>query len=131
MRDAVLDDFQRLWLMHHAQPAFAYVFYASNYIIKNKLKYGDELFYPLFTSIIVNYSRPFKKSRIVGKLVDELVPIESIKLHGQLIAMRDTLIAHVDGDAPRDKWGSVNEVRYIRTKSRITYRVTQFHLDSH
>ena len=114
--------------MCHAQTAFASVHEASHHIIKNNLEYGDELYYPLFTSIIVNYSRPFKRSKIVGKLVDDLVPLESKQLHNQLISMRDTLIAHVDGDAPRDKWGSINEVRYCRTKTHLCSHTTQFHL---
>jgi hypothetical protein len=128
MPDEILKDFKKLWLMCHAQPAFASVYEASNYIIENNLKYGDQLFYPLFTSIVINYVRPFKKSNIVGKLVDDLVPLESQNLHGQLIAMRDTLIAHTDGNAPRDKWGSATEVRYRRTKSHFCSTTAQFHL---
>jgi hypothetical protein len=130
MSDEILEDFQKLWLMCHAQPAFASVYEASNYITKNNLEYGDELFYPLFTSIVINYARPFKKSNIVGKLIDDLVPLKSQNLHGQLISMRDTLIAHTDGNAPRDEWGSVTEVRYRRTKSHFCSSTTQFHLNS-
>jgi hypothetical protein len=102
-----LEDFRRLWLMNQAHMAFLAVYEASNHIIKNNLKYGDELFYPLFTSIVINYARPFKNSRNVGKLVGEMVPAESEDLHKSLIVFRDTIIAHSDGDGPSDKWGKV------------------------
>jgi hypothetical protein len=128
MSDEVLEDLQRLWLMNHAQMAFLAVGEASNHIIKCNLKYGDELFYPLFTSIVINYARPFKKSRIVGKLVDEMVPHEWEGLHKELIIFRDTLIAHSDGDGPIDKWGKVNEVRYRIAKSHFICQTSQFHI---
>jgi hypothetical protein len=124
-----LEDFQRLWLMNHARVAFLSVNEASSHILKHDLNYGDELFYPLFTSIVINYARPFKRSKIVGKLIDDMVPFESQNLHQTLITMRDTLVAHSDGNAPRDKWGKVNEVRYVFAKSHNSSHVTQFHLN--
>ena len=117
--------------MNHARMAFLSVYEASNHIVKNNLKYGDELFYPLFTSIVINYARPFKRSKIVGKLVEELVPLESQNLHSSLILMRDTLVAHSDGDGPSDKWGKINDIRYqIIPRSRFICHTTQFHLTS-
>lgn len=130
MHAEILEDFQKLWLMSHAHMAFLAVYEASNHIVKNDLEYGDELFYPLFTSIVVNYARPSKRSKIVGKLIDELVPLESQNLHNSLIIMRDTLVAHSDGDGPKDRWGKINEIRYQVTKSNLTRYTTQFHLDS-
>ena len=52
-----LADRQRLWLMSHALSAFNTVTEAGSHIIANDLKYGDALFYPLFTSLVVNYAR--------------------------------------------------------------------------
>ena len=129
MHDETTEDFTKLWLMCHAQMAFLAVNEASNHIVKHNLKYGDELFYPLFTSIVINYARPFKRSRIVGKLIDDMVSIQSRHLHQSLILMRDTLVAHSDGDGPSDKWGKINEVRYQVIKTHLVCHTTQFHLD--
>lgn len=130
MHAEAAEDIKKLWLMNHAHMAFLSVYEASSHIVKNDLKYGDGLFYPLFTSIVINYARPFKRSKIVGKLVEELVPQKSKDLHNLLILIRDTLVAHSDGDGPSDKWGKINEVRYVFAKSHFVCNTTQFHLNS-
>jgi hypothetical protein len=123
-----LEDRKKLWLMCHAQMAFLSVKEASDHIIKHNLKFGDTLFSPLFTSIVVNYARSFKKSNLVGKIVEDLVPAQHLNLHHHLILFRDKLVAHTDGDGLADKYGKVNEVRYHVAKSSVSVSSTQFHL---
>jgi hypothetical protein len=122
-----LADCQNLWLMSHAQAAFLAVREASSHIIKHDLKYGDTLFYPLFTSIVVNYARSFKRSNLVGRLVEKMVPAKFTLLHNQTLLIRDKLIAHTDGDGPQDQWGKVNEVRYHVGEQGLIAFTTQYH----
>jgi hypothetical protein len=124
-----LADRQKLWLMCHAQMAFITVKEACLHIITKDLKYGDALFYPLFTSIVVNYARSFKRSNLVGKLVEEMVPAKHSLIHKQTLLFRDKLIAHTDGDGPQDQWGRVNEVRYQVGEQGLIVNTTEFHFN--
>ena len=122
-----LADRQKLWLMSHALSAFNTVTEAGSHIVTNNLKYGDALFYPLFTSLVVNYARSFKRSNLVGRLVEEMVPAKHTLIHKQTLLIRDKLIAHTDGDGPQDQWGKVNEVRYHVGEKGLIVATTEFH----
>lgn len=64
----------------------------------------DELRLPLQDALVVTYARPFTSNRPIGPLPEEwtrFVDPDHQRLHGELMSMRNKLVAH--GDAERRK----------------------------
>src|SRR5262249_29964780 len=72
-----------------------------------------EIYYPLVTAISVLYARPFKHSKGIEKLTLQFVPKQFLRLHRQLVLVRDQTSAHSDAskDAARFKGLPANDVR--------------------
>ena len=60
---------------------------------------GHELYYPLYSAIVVCYSRPFTNNKPHGALSRKWYTFENAlnkKTHGELLKARHELIAHSD-----------------------------------
>ena len=115
----IVSNKRKIFLMLYSARAFNLAKEACDYIIEYSLQKGDRIFYSLFSSVAVNYSRPFKRSRMIGALPNKMVPEEFRVTHESLIKSRDTIFAHADGGADSGGWGSLNQVRYIKEGSKI------------
>lgn len=71
-------------------------------LIENVTHVGDDLYYPLYSSIVVCYARPFTNNEPFGALPNKWGKFEEEKYqntHDKLIKARHEIIAHSDMDA--------------------------------
>jgi hypothetical protein len=110
------EDAQSLWKFFYAQECFRKAKITAAHILESGLDSHHEIYYPLLVAVYVLYGKPFKFSRPVGKISEEIVPENFRELHKQLIQHRDQLYAHTDanGFEIADR-GSVNQVRFLVT----------------
>lgn len=115
MQPQEFEDAKLLWKMFYAFQSFEHARTAAEYVLKNKITDDNPIFYPLMTAVYVLYGKPFKKSRQVGSLGEELIPPEYRELHRDLLNHRDKILAH--SDAGEFEWfdvGQANQVRLVR-----------------
>jgi hypothetical protein len=109
----------RLWKAGYAWSSFQYVADVCDYILSEKIPLNARIYYPLVTAISVLYARPFKRSKGIGKLTEQFVPRKFLKLHKQLILVRDQTTAHVDARGPIYQGIAANSVRlFVRNSGR-------------
>lgn len=63
---------------------------------------GDDLYYPLFVTIVICYARPFTQNNVYGRLGNkwERFPNKVLTdMHIQLLDARDKFVAHSDANA--------------------------------
>jgi hypothetical protein len=124
------DDFvdaKTLWKFFYAHECFKRVENACSFTLEHKLDEEHPIYYSLITSIYIIYGKPFKKSNVVGKLPDDIVPTQYEELHKLLLDHRDQLYAHTDAksfDLPDH--GAANQVRFLVLPGEIRLFGTQF-----
>ena len=126
MKKHEFEDAKLLWKLFYAGQCFTHVQAAAEYVHTNQLAEDSPVFYPLVTAVYVLYGKPFKISRGIDSLGEEIVPSEYRELHGNLITHRDKLYAHSDADA--FEWpdvGQVNQVRVERLQTEIIWKCSQ------
>jgi hypothetical protein len=72
---------------------------ACELFLKTVTDLSDDLYYPLFTAIVVCYARPFTNNKPFGPLPDKwgkFIDPNQQKLHDSLIKTRHELVAHSD-----------------------------------
>jgi len=109
------EDAKSLWMMFYAGQSFMHVKAAAEYVCQNNISEDSPVFYPLMAAVYVLYGKPFKKSRGVGSLGEEIIPPEYQALHRELLKHRDQIYAH--SDATAFEWpdvGRANQVRLVR-----------------
>lgn len=127
MTEEELNDARLLWKMFYAWESFRKVQQLCDYVLKQKIAEDHPAYYSLITSIYIFYGRPFHKSRGVGRLTDDIVPKEHMKLHKAMLTHRDSIYAHTDADGPdMGEDGLVNQVRIIVKKGIYQMALTQF-----
>ena len=101
--------------MGYARESFKRVRDTCDYIAAEKLHRYSPAYVPLCVALVVMYARPFKRSRVIGMIPEEMIPNEHRFLHDQLLTMRDQVAAHTDADAVRHGVGGfpANNVRVI------------------
>ena len=115
MRRDEFEDAKLLWKMFYAGQSFEHARAAAEYVLKKNIYEDNAIFYPLITAVYVLYGKPFRKSRGVGCLGEELIPLEYQELHRDLLKHRDKILAH--SDASEFEWfgvGQANQVRLVR-----------------
>ena len=68
------EDAKTLWKFFYAQECFKQVENASSFILEQKIDENHPAYYSSITAIYVLYGKPFKKSNVVGKFPDDIVP---------------------------------------------------------
>ncbi|ACB77050.1 hypothetical protein [Opitutus terrae] len=122
-----LEDAQLLWKASYASEVFRKVQATCQHVVDSKMETSNPLYYPLIVSIYVLYGRPFKKSRDVGRIPENVVPADLMELHRSLLRHRDTVFAHTDADADQiDGLGELNQVRFWVTPERVHIFSTEF-----
>jgi hypothetical protein len=93
--------------------------YICDYILSEKIPFNARIYYPLITAISVLYARPFKRSKGIRRLTEQFVPRKFLKLHKQLILVRDQTTAHVDAQGTIYQGLAANSVRlFVRNSGR-------------
>jgi hypothetical protein len=110
---------KRLWKAGYAWVSFQTVVDACDYILTEHIQSEAKIYYPLVTAISVLYARPFKRSKGIESLTLQFVPKKFLRLHRQLLLVRDQTSAHSDAskDAARFKGLPANDVRlFVRNR---------------
>jgi hypothetical protein len=128
MNTSEYSDAQLLWKMFYAGECFRKARGAAQHIFDAKLEHDSPIFSPLVTAIYVLYAKPFTRADAVGKLGEEIIPVEHRELHGLLLEHRHQVYAHRDayGFTVAD-YGPVNQVRAIVQPQEIRLLATDFH----
>ena len=122
MTQTEFEDAKALWRFFYAHESFKQVENACSFIIDNNLDDSHPAYYSLVTAICVLYGKPFRESRVVGKLLSDIVPSEFRELHQSIVDQRDQLYAHMDGNAfALNGLEAANQVRLVvsQTEARL------------
>src|ERR1035437_10672830 len=103
----------KLWKVMYAWRSFHHVSLTCDFILESGISEDHPIYYPLLAAIHVLYSRPFKRSNIVGKITEDIIPKEYNNLHKALIGLRDQVVAHLDADGPHLGDNPANHVRFV------------------
>jgi hypothetical protein len=114
------EDAKTLWKLVYAGACFKDVENACSFIIDQKIDSDHPIYHSLIASIYVVYGKPFKQSRIIGKLPDNIVPAKHRELHDNLLKHRDQLYAHADAKSFQvPDLGEANQVRFVVASGRM------------
>ena len=117
-----------LWKSFYAGNCFVQVREAAQHILDNKLEKEAPLFHQLIVAIYTLYAKPFTRSDGVGRLEETFVPKEHLQQHKLMIEHRHQIYAHRDADGFQIvDYGSVNQVRSVRTHEAMWLQATDFH----
>jgi hypothetical protein len=108
------EDAKLLWKMYYAVQGFKHAQAAAEYILQKNILEDDPVFFPLMSAVYVLYGRPFKKTKGVGLLGNELVPQDHLKLHQSILDHRDQIYAH--SDAKGLELANVGQANQVRAK---------------
>lgn len=148
-------DFVTLWKMGYARESFKNVRTICDFIEEHRLNRQSPIHHPLCVALAVFYARPFKSSNVIGAIPATMVPKDSRYLHYQILAVRDQVAAHTDGDAANHGKGGppannvrviigsdgtrslgvyelkykADAIRQIRTLAEILIRKTTYHVE--
>jgi hypothetical protein len=125
----------RLWKAGYAWSSFQGVMDVCDYILKEGIQPAANIYYPLYATITMLYARPFKHSKGIESLTMQFVPRKFLKLHKQLILVRDQTSAHSDAskNTARFKGLPANDVRlFVRNggnevalgMNQVTFKTT-------
>jgi hypothetical protein len=127
MQTHEFEDAKLLWKMFYAEQCFKHTRAAAEHILKEKLEEKHPLFYPLITALHVSYGKPFRSSRGVGRLEEEIIPPQHLNLHRLLLKHRDQTFAHTDATGfELPDCGQANQVRFVRFANAIRLCGTEF-----
>jgi len=128
MQPVEFEDAKLLWKMFYAEQCFKHAQAAAEHILKEKLEEDNFLFYPLITAVHICYAKPFRHSRGVGKLGEEMIPPQHLDIHRFLLKHRDQVFAHADAtNFALPDCGQANQVRLLRLPSETRLFGTEFH----
>jgi|ERR1700722_6134590 len=82
------EDAKLIQKMFYAGQCFTHAKAAAEYVLKNNITEDAPAFYPLMTSLFVLYGKPFKNSRGIGSLGEEIIPVQHQELHRDLLKHR-------------------------------------------
>jgi hypothetical protein len=88
----------------------------------------DTIFEPLVVAIHTYYARPFKKSRGVDRLSDDIVPIDRKGIHDVLVDFRDSVFSHTDANLNTVAQRPMHDVVYSVVKGQGVYTTSAPHL---
>jgi hypothetical protein len=107
----------RLWKAGYAWSSFQTVVDVCDYILTQHIQPEAKIYYPLVTAIGVLYARPFKRSKGIESLTLQFVPKKFLRLHRQLILVRDQTSAHVDAKGALFQGRPANNVQlFVRNR---------------
>ena len=109
-----------LWA--HASTCFDNCIRACQEIERLCSSENSQLFKALSHYAIIEYAKPFKWNRGIGKLPDEAKPKSSLKRHEHTVDIRDKIFAHIDCDYV-DSDEVFNPVRIEVLSNRVDYLV--------
>ena len=73
----------------------------------------------LLSAAIIEYGKPFKKSRGIEKIDETIIPNEYLNLHDTLIKSRDKFVAHIDNRGLDDPDREFHRIHVTKEGSSI------------
>ena len=73
----------------------------------------------LLSAAIIEYGKPFKKSRGIDKIDDAIIPEKYKELHDKLIKSRDKFVAHIDNCGIEETDREFHRIHLIKKGSTI------------
>jgi len=129
MTPTEFEDAKALWKFFYAHECFKQVENACSFIIDNGLDDTHPAYYSLVAAMCVLYGKPFKRSKVVGKLPSDIVPAEFRELHKSIEDQRDQLYAHNDGNAfALNGLEAANQVRLLVSQTEARLFAPRFQL---
>lgn len=118
------EDAKALWKLVYANHCFKHVKGVCSYILDQKIDCDHPIYYALIVSIYVLYGKPFKRSNVVGKLSEAIVPVKHRDLHQHLLRCRDQLYVHADAKGFQlPDLGEVNQVRFLALLNERAHKI--------
>ena len=113
------DDFIMLRKYAHAEVCFqSCIEYLDLYKNEN-VDWKSSKYRALLSAAIIEYGKPFKRSRGIEKIDDTIAPIEYRNLHDKLIKSRDKFVAHLDNSGLEDPDREFHRIHVIKEGSSI------------
>ncbi len=91
-----LKDRKEFALWAHASVCFQNCADACASVIESKLSPRDRLYKPLTVYAVIEYAKPFKRSRGLGTVPEIVIPKNHMRCHELVISVRDKIAAHID-----------------------------------
>lgn len=118
-----LEDRKKLVLFAHATQCFRYCVQACEYAEKHNLNLSDFQYKPISEWAVIEYGKPFKTSRGLGKVPCEIIPQGQTELHEFILRIRDKMIAHIDTKGLESEEHRFHKVRIEITQTGLNYIV--------
>lgn len=110
-----------LWA--HASTCFGNCVDACKLLLEQKVTPSHPLYKPLTVCAVIEYGKPFKGSRGIGRISDlSIIPDE--KLHADVIQVRDKIVAHIDTQGMPSSSPHLHCVR-LEVKDRDVYYIVE------
>jgi len=90
------DDCVMLKKYAHAEVCFHSCEQYLNIYIDDKVKWKSAKSRALLSTAVIEYGKPFKKSRGGDKIDESIIPAKYKDLHDMLMKSRDKYVAHID-----------------------------------
>lgn len=107
-----MDERKQWWLSCYAVTSMEKAYSTCQQLISCCADNEDRLFSPLSLAVHVYYARPFKRSRLVGRIREDIVPPSSRGIHRWLIHFRDGVMSHIDADKAEVTGRPMHDVVY-------------------
>jgi len=91
-----LDVRKDLWAWYYGMRAFEYCKSCCDHIIKEKMTSEHPLYYSLNVAAAISYGKPFRTSRGMERLSEDIIPTKYVNAHKQIMWYRDKIYAHTD-----------------------------------
>ncbi len=118
-----LEERKKFVLFSHATQCFRYCVQACEYAEKHNLDLSNFQYKPISEWAVIEYGKPFKFSRGLGKLPNEIIPQDQTELHEFVLRIRDKMIAHIDTKGLESEGHRFNKVRLEITQTGLNYIV--------
>jgi hypothetical protein len=114
-----------LWRMEFGFHTFEAVRVGIDHFLERKLHSDEPEYYPMLVGLICLYARPFTNNRPVGPLPDDIIPEEYLKLHRDIITLRNQLFAHGDASVMTRPDDYQNELVFVNSRQGHCFHMTR------
>jgi hypothetical protein len=85
-----------LWAWYYGMRAFEHCKASCDYILKERMTSEHPLYYSLNVAATISYGKPFRASRGLERLPEDIIPPAYRHAHNQIMHYRDKVFAHTD-----------------------------------
>ena len=124
----VESDYDLLWKMAYARESFTHVVDCCDFIENEDILENSPIYCPIVVAIHVLYARPFRRSRGIVQLADQMIRAEHREVHEHLLKVRDQIAAHTDTEAATYRGLPANNIRLLVDGAAATLVVNEVRL---